>query len=245
MDVLLQSVKTLNNNLSILRTNPYLSASINLFLVLYAGLAAPNLPASIAGLFEYPVFKILILTLVMVLVQGKNWNMAILIAMGFSVSMMTLSRYRTASLVTELSGLENSSDENSSDENSSDENSSDENSSDENSSDENSAVENSAVENSAVENSAVENSPVENSAVETYNKRDISNHNVSKWNATAGVNNVTLRGYSQTTNNVDNLLPGGHNDMMGNGNMGQVHTQGQLGYAGQQYASYGTPNRQL
>ena len=215
MDVLLQSVKTLNNNLSILRTNPYLSASINLFLVLYAGLAAPNLPASIAGLFEYPVFKILILTLVMVLVQGKNWNMAILIAMGFSVSMMTLSRYRTASLVTELSGLENSSDENSSD------------------------------ENSAVENSAVENSPVENSAVETYNKRDISNHNVSKWNATAGVNNVTLRGYSQTTNNVDNLLPGGHNDMMGNGNMGQVHTQGQLGYAGQQYASYGTPNRQL
>ena len=230
MDVLLQSVKTLNNNLSILRTNPYLSASINLFLVLYAGLAAPNLPASIAGLFEYPVFKILILTLVMVLVQGKNWNMAILIAMGFSVSMMTLSRYRTASLVTELSGLENSSDENSSDENSSDENSSDENSSD---------------ENSAVENSAVENSAVENSAVETYNKRDISNHNVSKWNATAGVNNVTLRGYSQTTNNVDNLLPGGHNDMMGNGNMGQVHTQGQLGYAGQQYASYGTPNRQL
>lgn len=98
-------VNVLNNSLSVLRTNPYLSGGINLFLVLYAGLAAPNLPASIAGLFEYPLFKLLILALLMVLVQGQNWSTAILVAVGFTVSMMTLSRYRSFTLANELSSL--------------------------------------------------------------------------------------------------------------------------------------------
>jgi len=105
MEALLGTLKTLNSSLSVLRTNPYLYGSINLFLVLYAGLAAPNLPASVAGLFEYPVFKLAILSLLMVFVQGQNWTTAILIAIGFTVSMMTLSRYRTFTLANELTGL--------------------------------------------------------------------------------------------------------------------------------------------
>lgn len=97
--------KTLNGTLSVLRTNPYLFASINLFLILYASFAAPNLPANIAGMFENPIFKLLIMTLLMIFVHGRNWTTAILVAVGFTLSMMTLSRYRTSTLGQQLSSL--------------------------------------------------------------------------------------------------------------------------------------------
>jgi hypothetical protein len=95
----------LNNTLSVLRTNPYVSSSVSLFLVLYAGLAAPSLPASVAGLFEHSVFKLLILTLVLVLLKGQNMTMALLVSIGFVVSMGTLSRYRVSAMANELSSL--------------------------------------------------------------------------------------------------------------------------------------------
>lgn len=95
----------LNNVLSVLRTNPYASATTSLFLVLYAGLAAPALPASIAGLFEHSVFKLLILVLILVLLKGQNVTVALLVAIGFVVSMGTLSRYRTFTMANELSRL--------------------------------------------------------------------------------------------------------------------------------------------
>jgi hypothetical protein len=88
----------LNNALIVLRTNPYLSATVSLFLVLYASLAAPALPASVAALFEHSVFKMLIMALILVLVKGQNVTVALLVAVGFMVSMSTLSRYRLSSL---------------------------------------------------------------------------------------------------------------------------------------------------
>jgi hypothetical protein len=96
---------TLNNALSVLRTNPYVSASTSLFLVLYAGLAAPALPASVAGLFENSVFKILILVAVLVLLKGQNITTALLVAIGFVISMNTLSQYRVSAMASELSAL--------------------------------------------------------------------------------------------------------------------------------------------
>jgi len=98
----------LNNTLSVLRTNPYISATTSLFLVLYAGLAAPALPASIAGLFEHSVFKLMILVMVLVLLKGKNVTLALLVSIGFVVSMGTLSRYRVYTMANELSSLNQS-----------------------------------------------------------------------------------------------------------------------------------------
>jgi len=76
----------LNNTLSVLRTHPYASASISLFLV--SGLAALVLPTSVAGLFENSVFKILILVAVLVLL------------------MSALSRYRVSAMANEISTTE-------------------------------------------------------------------------------------------------------------------------------------------
>lgn len=92
----------LNNTLSVLRTNPYVSSSVSLFLVLYAGLAAPALPASVAGLFEHSVFKTLIMVLILVLLREKNFTTALLVAVGFMVSMSTLTRYRAHAMARDL-----------------------------------------------------------------------------------------------------------------------------------------------
>jgi hypothetical protein len=95
----------MDNALSVLRTNPYVSSSVSLFLVLYAGLAAPALPSRFAGLFEHSVFKLLILALVVILLQGKNVTMGLLVAVGFVVSLGTLSRYRVFTMAGEFAGL--------------------------------------------------------------------------------------------------------------------------------------------
>lgn len=92
----------LNNLLSVLRTNPYVSGATTLFLVLYAGLAAPALPSSIVGLFEHSVFKFLVMVMVLALVKGKDYRVALLVVIGFVVSMATLSRYRAYSMGRDL-----------------------------------------------------------------------------------------------------------------------------------------------
>jgi hypothetical protein len=81
-------------SLNFLRTNKYASTSTSLFLVLYAGLAAPDLPPSIAALFEHGLFKFFILALVTIFLKNGDPTTAILVAIGFVISMGTLSRYR-------------------------------------------------------------------------------------------------------------------------------------------------------
>lgn len=100
-----QVLTGLNQSLDVLRTNTYASAATSLFLVLYAGLAAPDLPPGIAGLFEYSAFKFLILVMVVIFLQNKNPTLAVLVAVGFVVSMGTLSRYRVFTMANELSSL--------------------------------------------------------------------------------------------------------------------------------------------
>jgi hypothetical protein len=101
-----QVLQMLENNLNVLRTNPYISSTLTLFLVLYAGLAAPQLPTFIAKLFEHAIFKMLILVSVLVLIQGRNYGMALMVAVGFVVSMNTLSRYHNFTLANHLFGSE-------------------------------------------------------------------------------------------------------------------------------------------
>ena len=100
MDVL----RIADSYLAVLHTNVYVSGVVTLFLVLYGAMAAPALPVGLASLFENSLFKLLILVLVLV-VRNYNPTMAVLVAIGFVISMQTLSKYRIFTMANELSGV--------------------------------------------------------------------------------------------------------------------------------------------
>ncbi len=85
--------RVVNRYLSVLNNNEYVSAGLALFLVLYAGLAAPQLPESVARLFDNPFFKLLIFFLI-AYSSKQNPTVAIIAAVGVMVSLMTLNRYK-------------------------------------------------------------------------------------------------------------------------------------------------------
>ena len=96
------SLNTLNNALDFLRTNKYASNASALFLIVYAGVAAPALPEGIAKLFDHAAVKVLVMTLVLVLLQKQNVTTAVLVAIGFVISLNTLSKYRMVSAANDV-----------------------------------------------------------------------------------------------------------------------------------------------
>jgi hypothetical protein len=82
----------LNEALSVLDNN-VVSSVLGLFLVLYAGLAAPKLPRSVANLFDNTVFRVLVLFLVAYM-SSKNKSVALIAAVGIVVSFQTLNRHK-------------------------------------------------------------------------------------------------------------------------------------------------------
>lgn len=84
--------RVVNEALSIL-DNQIVSSVLGLFLVLYAGLAAPKLPRSIAKLFDNPVFRVIVLFLV-AFMASKNKSVALIAAVGLVVSFQTLNRHK-------------------------------------------------------------------------------------------------------------------------------------------------------
>ena len=93
--VAMQSLKFLDN--------AYVAGMVRIFLVLYAGLVAPKLPKGLASLFKNPIFKVVVLFLI-VYVGMKDPTIALLTAIGFTVSMVTLNKLET---VGSLAGLIN------------------------------------------------------------------------------------------------------------------------------------------
>ena len=89
--VAMQSLKVLDN--------AYVAGMVRIFLVLYAGLVAPKLPSGMAGLFKNPVFKVAVLFLI-VYVGMKDPTIALLTAVGFTISMVTLNKLETVGSVT-------------------------------------------------------------------------------------------------------------------------------------------------
>jgi hypothetical protein len=83
----------IDNALAVLRENNYVSGIVSLFLILYAGVAAPALPVAIASLFQSSVFKVLFFTLVLVLLRGQAVGIALLLSICFVVSLNTLNWY--------------------------------------------------------------------------------------------------------------------------------------------------------
>lgn len=84
--------RVVNEALSIL-DNQIVSSVLGLFLVLYAGLAAPKLPRSIAKLFDNPIFRVIVLFLV-AFMASKNKSVALIAAVGLVISFQTLNRHK-------------------------------------------------------------------------------------------------------------------------------------------------------
>jgi hypothetical protein len=73
---------------------PYVAGLLKLVLVLYAGLIAPTLPGKMRMLLKNPIMKVLAMFLI-VYTGIKDPVLSLLIAVGFTVSMMTLSKLET------------------------------------------------------------------------------------------------------------------------------------------------------
>jgi phage-related protein len=84
-------------SLSIL-DNPYAKNIIKMFLVLYAGLAAPRLPAFLAGLFNNALFRIVVLFLIAYL-GLKDTSIALLSAVAFTLSIIFLKKAETTNSI--------------------------------------------------------------------------------------------------------------------------------------------------
>ena len=80
-------------DLSILHKNKTVESALNLFLVLYAGLAKPKLPDFIKSAFENPMFKVAILSLI-VYRANKNPTQSILISVAFTMTMNYLNEQK-------------------------------------------------------------------------------------------------------------------------------------------------------
>lgn len=72
--------------------NEYISVSIKTFLAIYVAIWAPRLPKSFMNLFNNNLFKVLVFTVILVL-STKDIGLALMIALGYVVSMMYLKKY--------------------------------------------------------------------------------------------------------------------------------------------------------
>ena len=81
--------------------DPYVAGGLKLFLVLYAGMIAPKLPNFIVKLFKNAVVKMLVLFLI-VYTGIKDPMMSLMIAVGFTLTMVNLNRLETAKDVHDL-----------------------------------------------------------------------------------------------------------------------------------------------
>ena len=73
--------------------NPYVATFLSLFLAMYGGLAAPQLPANIAAVFNSDVGRMVVLFLI-VFMSVRNPTLALLTAVGFTLSLQVLNQHK-------------------------------------------------------------------------------------------------------------------------------------------------------
>tara|TARA_B100001093_G_scaffold494648_1_gene538301 strand:- start:169 stop:543 length:375 start_codon:yes stop_codon:yes gene_type:complete len=86
-------MKIVDQTMSDVFSNKYSAALITLFLVLYGGFAAPTLPKFMVKMFDSPIFRILILSLI-VYKGNKDISMSIMIAVAFTISMNIVNKQK-------------------------------------------------------------------------------------------------------------------------------------------------------
>lgn len=94
--------ENIDNTLSpVLIQQKYINTGLYLFLILYAGLAAPKLPSFVIKLFANPIFRLTILFLIAYL-SVKDVQAAILVSIGLVITMMTLNNDQVNKTITNL-----------------------------------------------------------------------------------------------------------------------------------------------
>lgn len=81
--------------------NKYIAGAVKIFLILYATAVAPKLPNFMAKALKNPIVKLAILFLI-VYTGVKDPMLSLLIAVGFTISMMTLNKLETVGSLNEL-----------------------------------------------------------------------------------------------------------------------------------------------
>ena len=100
-DIVTETLRKRDYLLSGLKNNPYVYGSVIVLLLAYSGVIAPQLPDSIAVLFESTIFKILFLFMMLVIFK-QNPTISLLMAIAFVLSLQTLSKYRLSVLTSEF-----------------------------------------------------------------------------------------------------------------------------------------------
>jgi len=88
MELLQRLVSPVEELLQVVDNNKILNSVLSLFLVLYAGLAAPKLPKKVSMLFNESWFKMIVLMLV-VYMSTKDVSLAIITAVALVLSIQT------------------------------------------------------------------------------------------------------------------------------------------------------------
>ena len=101
MDTVNDFSRSVDNFLKNVYSNKTANAVIGLFLVLYAGLAAPKLPRSVAKIFGNPVFKFVFLFLIAYM-ASRNISVAIIASVALAVSMQTFSYHQATQKVQDV-----------------------------------------------------------------------------------------------------------------------------------------------
>jgi hypothetical protein len=73
--------------------NPYVSGALSAFLIIYAGAAAPKLPASVMKMFDYTLVK-LVMFFMIVYMSKQNATVALLSAIALMVSIMAVNNIK-------------------------------------------------------------------------------------------------------------------------------------------------------
>ena len=87
-------------------SNPVSSSVLSLFLVLYAGLAAPKLPKPLAELFGNEIFRLVILVLIAYM-SSRDASISIIAAISLIISLQTLSFHEANEVVTQTQAFRN------------------------------------------------------------------------------------------------------------------------------------------
>jgi hypothetical protein len=90
MDKFNTFLSNIMNNFDQLMLNPYFSTIITIILSVYAVLASPKLPSYLKKLFDYSIFKILIITFIGYR-ANKNPQLSLLVAICFVITLNFLS----------------------------------------------------------------------------------------------------------------------------------------------------------
>jgi len=85
-DTFKNTLNNISDELNSQLQNPVISGTLNILLILYAGLVAPELPDFMKDFFNSVIGKVIIIALIG-FTSNKNINISLLIAVGFIITL--------------------------------------------------------------------------------------------------------------------------------------------------------------